>query len=74
MITNYKQAKEINETVRQFGLINATPGELAAALASRLDRNTEMKIKNGVIRVQHRHHIDQLRCSKEVDKALSFQF
>ena len=44
MITNYKQAREINETVRQFGLINATPGELAAALASRLDRNTEMKI------------------------------
>ena len=40
MITNYKQAKEINEQVRQFGLINATPGELAAALASRLDRNT----------------------------------
>jgi uncharacterized protein involved in outer membrane biogenesis len=70
MITNYNQAKEINETVRQFGLINATPGELAIALARRLDRNTEIKIKNGAIRVQHRNHIDNLRCEHDIDRAI----
>ena len=44
---------------------------LAFALANKLDRGTEIKIKDGVIRVQHRTHVDNLRCEVEIDRAIA---
>ena len=67
--TNHTQ--EVNRAVLQFGLDSASPGQLAIALARRLDRNTEIKIKNGVIRVQHREHIDNLRCEHDINRAIA---
>ena len=66
-----QHTQEINHAVLQFGLDIASTGQLAIALARRLDRNTEIKIKNGVIRVQHREHIDNLRCAQDIDRAVA---
>ena len=46
-------------------------GELARLLADTLDHGVEVKIKNGVIRVTHRHYLDGLRTAGEINSALA---
>jgi hypothetical protein len=61
---------QLQEMMRNLSLTQYTPGELAQALAERLDYGVEMKIKNGAIYVAHRLYINGITTADQVDVAL----
>lgn len=53
-----------------IALEQATVGQLAAAIQSKLHHNEEVKIKRQWIRVQHTAHCDRITSWQNVDAAL----